>query len=140
MNNTFPTEGNLSGLSRKDFQKEINNKETDLFILTNDNGAEMAITNYGGAILAIMVPDKNGKLANVVQGHGFCYVVDDVGYVVHGGDELVELLAVNGGDEGFMQHGVDCMGDGVGTVFSINDLLRVLLPLRGVCVVRYQLG
>lgn len=33
MNNTFPTEGNLSGLSRKDFQKEINNKETDLFIL-----------------------------------------------------------------------------------------------------------
>ena len=69
MNNTFPTEGNLSGLSRKDFQKEINNKETDLFILTNDNGAEMAITNYGGAILAIMVPDKNGKLANVVQGH-----------------------------------------------------------------------
>ena len=30
MNNTFPTEGNLSGLSRKDFQKDINDKKTDL--------------------------------------------------------------------------------------------------------------
>lgn len=27
MNNTFPTEGNLSGLSRKDFQKDINDKK-----------------------------------------------------------------------------------------------------------------
>lgn len=69
MNNTFYYENNLCGLKRTDFQKNIGGKETDLFILTNDNGAEMAITNYGGAILAIMVPDKNGKLANVVQGH-----------------------------------------------------------------------
>ena len=58
MNNTFPTEGNLSGLSRKDFQKEINNKETDLFILKNKKGMEVAVTNYGCAILAIMVPMK----------------------------------------------------------------------------------
>lgn len=43
------------------FPKNIGGKETDLFILTNDNGAEMAITNYGGAILAIMVPDKMGN-------------------------------------------------------------------------------
>ena len=69
MNNTFYYENNLCGLKRTDFQKNIGGKETDLFILTNDNGAEMAITNYGGAIFAIMVPDKNGKLANVVQGH-----------------------------------------------------------------------
>lgn len=27
MINTFPTEGNLSGLSRKDFQKDINDKK-----------------------------------------------------------------------------------------------------------------
>ena len=59
MNNTFPTEGNLSGLSRKDFQKEINNKETDLFILKNKKGMEGAVTNYGCAIRDIMVPDKD---------------------------------------------------------------------------------
>lgn len=52
MNNTFYYENNLCGLKRTDFQKNIGGKETDLFILTNDNGAEMAITNYGGAILA----------------------------------------------------------------------------------------
>lgn len=69
MNNTFYREDNLSGLKRADFQKVIQGKETDLFILSNDKGVEVAVTNYGGAILAIMVPDKNGKLANVVQGH-----------------------------------------------------------------------
>lgn len=69
MNNTFYREDNLSGLKRADFQKVIQGKETDLFILSNDKGVEVAVTNYGGAILAIMVPDKNGNLANVVQGH-----------------------------------------------------------------------
>ena len=69
MNNTFYKENNLSGLKRADFQKTINGKETDLFILSNDNGAEAAITNYGGAIISVMVPDRNGKLANVVQSH-----------------------------------------------------------------------
>ena len=70
MNNTFPTEGNLSGLSRKDFQKDINDKKTDLFILKNKKGMEVAVTNYGCAILSIMVPDKDGKYANVVLSYG----------------------------------------------------------------------
>ena len=35
MINTTPTESNLSGLNQKDFQKDINNKKTDLFILKN---------------------------------------------------------------------------------------------------------
>lgn len=69
MNNTFYREDNLSGLKRADFQKVIQGKETDLFILSNDKGVEVAVTNYGGAILAIMVPDKNGNLGNVIQGH-----------------------------------------------------------------------
>ena len=77
MNNTFPTEGNLSGLSRKDFQKEINNKETDLFILKNKKGMEVAVTNYGCAILSIMVPDKNGKYANVILG------LDSIDHVIN---------------------------------------------------------
>ena len=67
MNNTFYKEDNLSGLKRADFQKTVDGKETDLFILSNDNGAEIAVTNYGGAIITVMVPDKNGKLANVVR-------------------------------------------------------------------------
>ena len=60
---------NICGLKRADFQATINGKQTDLYVLRNDKGHEVAITNYGGALVAIMVPDKEGKLANVIQGH-----------------------------------------------------------------------
>ena len=46
---------NLSNLFAKDFQKIINGKQTDLYILKNKQGSEVAITNYGGSIVAIMV-------------------------------------------------------------------------------------
>ena len=68
MANTTET-ANLCGLNRKDFQTTINGKKTDLYILKNRKGYEVAVTNYGGAICAIMVPDKDGKVANVIQGH-----------------------------------------------------------------------
>lgn len=59
----------ISGLKRADFQAVVQGKETDLYTLTNENGVEVSITNYGGAIVAIMVPDKQGIMANVIQGH-----------------------------------------------------------------------
>lgn len=68
MANTEETQ-NVCGLKREDFQTTVNGKKTDLFILRNSEGNEVAISNYGGALVAIMVPDKNGKLANVVMGH-----------------------------------------------------------------------
>ena len=68
MSNTAETE-RKSGLNPKDFQAAVNGKQTDLFFLVNSQGNEVAITNYGGAIVAIMVPDRDGKLANVIQGH-----------------------------------------------------------------------
>ena len=60
---------NLSGLKRENFQATIHGKKTDLYILRNRKGYEVAISNYGGAIVAIMVPDKDGNVANVIQGH-----------------------------------------------------------------------
>ena len=60
---------NICGLKREDFQAEVQGKQTDLFILRNNKGCEVAITNYGGALVGIMVPDRDGNLANVVQGH-----------------------------------------------------------------------
>ena len=59
----------ISGLKREDFQAVVQGKQTDLYTLTNSNGMEVSITNYGGALVAIMVPDKEGKMANVIQGH-----------------------------------------------------------------------
>ncbi|WP_251621849.1 aldose epimerase family protein [Odoribacter lunatus] len=56
-------------LKRENFQMTLNGKDTDLFVLKNRNGVEIAVTNYGGFVVAIMVPDKNGEYADVVLGH-----------------------------------------------------------------------
>jgi aldose 1-epimerase len=50
------------------FEKTINGKQTHLFTLKNKNGAEAAVTSYGGRIVSLFVPDKNGKLTDVVFG------------------------------------------------------------------------
>lgn len=58
-----------SEISKEDFKGEIDGKRVHLFVLTNKKGHEVTLTNYGGAITAIMVPNKKGSLENVVQGH-----------------------------------------------------------------------
>jgi aldose 1-epimerase len=67
---------------KKSFGKLADGRETDLYILTNATGASVEITNYGGIIRAINVPDKNGKLDSVVLGYndvgGY---VPTVGYI-----------------------------------------------------------
>ncbi len=68
-------QNNLSGLKAADFQKVVDGKQTDLYILKNSKGYEVAVTNYGGALVAIMVPDRDGNVANVIQGHDN---IDDV--------------------------------------------------------------
>lgn len=58
----------LSGLSPKDFQTTVDGKSIDLFVLKNSNGMEVCITNYGGRIVSVMVPDRNGEMQDVVLG------------------------------------------------------------------------
>ena len=56
-------------LPNKDaFRTTIDGKETGLFILKNTSGMEAAITNYGGRLVSLIVPDKNGKPTDVVIG------------------------------------------------------------------------
>jgi aldose 1-epimerase len=50
------------------FEKTINGKQTHLYILKNKNGVEAAVTNYGGRIVSLLVPNKDGKLTDVVLG------------------------------------------------------------------------
>lgn len=59
----------LSGLAVANFSKQIDGKETMLCILTNKKSAELTITNYGAKIVSLMVPDRSGKLTDVVTGH-----------------------------------------------------------------------
>ena len=58
----------LSGLNPENFKKEVNGKQTDLYVLKNASGMEVCVTNYGGRIVSIMVPDKNGEMKDVVLG------------------------------------------------------------------------
>jgi len=53
---------------KKLFEKEINGKQTTLFTLQNKNGMKVTLTNYGGKIVNIWVPDKSGKLADILLG------------------------------------------------------------------------
>jgi len=51
------------------FQDTIDGKPTDLYYLKNEQGMIAAITNYGGRIVGLLVPDKNGNMTDVVIGY-----------------------------------------------------------------------
>ena len=53
---------------KKNFETTIDGKPTDLYVLKNHNGMEAAFTNYGGRLVSLLVPDKNGKMTDVVVG------------------------------------------------------------------------
>lgn len=57
------------------FESSIAGKETALFLLKNRHGATAAITNYGATLEALVVPDREGKLTDVVLGFAS---IDDV--------------------------------------------------------------
>lgn len=57
-----------SGLDKKNFETEVQGKKTDLYVLTNPSGMEVCITNYGGRIVSVSVPDKDGNKKDVVIG------------------------------------------------------------------------
>ncbi|MEI7981948.1 MAG: aldose epimerase family protein [Bacteroidota bacterium] len=47
----------------------IHNKPVFLYTLTNASGLIVKITNYGGIITSILMPDKNGKQGDIVLGY-----------------------------------------------------------------------
>jgi aldose 1-epimerase len=50
------------------FQKTIDGKQVYLFTLQNKSGAKAQMTNYGGRLVSLFVPDKNGESTDVVAG------------------------------------------------------------------------
>jgi len=58
----------ISSLKREAFQDVVDGKPTDLFVLKNTKNAQAMLTNYGGRIVGLWVPDKHGKLIDVVAG------------------------------------------------------------------------
>src|SRR5262245_17813431 len=48
---------------------ESDGKQVDLYTLTNKNGLVAKITNYGAIVVEMDVPDKKGKMGDVVVGY-----------------------------------------------------------------------
>lgn len=69
--NSAQTENSLtvSGLDPAAFDTTINQKPVKLYTLKNASGMEVCITNFGGRVVSLVVPDKNGKSTDVVLGY-----------------------------------------------------------------------
>jgi aldose 1-epimerase len=50
------------------YSREISGKQTQLYLLKNATGMQVAITNYGGYLLGAWVPDQKGSLTSVILG------------------------------------------------------------------------
>lgn len=56
-------------VQQADFQLEHDEKKVDLYTLINEQGMKVQITNYGGKIVSVLVPDHEGTLGDVVLGY-----------------------------------------------------------------------
>jgi aldose 1-epimerase len=51
------------------YEATVNEKQVHLYVLRNASGVEAAITNYGGRVVALVVPDKNGVMTDITLGY-----------------------------------------------------------------------
>ncbi len=51
-----------------DFECVIDGKRVGLYILKNKNGLELSVTNFGGRVVELFAPDRNGNFADIVLG------------------------------------------------------------------------
>lgn len=58
----------LSGLNPEQFVDTVAGIPTQLYTLKNAAGMEVCVTNFGGRVVSIMVPDKDGQMKDVVLG------------------------------------------------------------------------
>tara|TARA_R110000868_G_scaffold235273_9_gene489187 strand:- start:49372 stop:50478 length:1107 start_codon:yes stop_codon:yes gene_type:complete len=66
--NSDCTKKNSQGITSEEFGVLSNGSNVQLYTLTNSNGMEVKITNFGGIVTSIKTPDKDGNFENVVLG------------------------------------------------------------------------
>lgn len=59
----------MNTLKFENFDKLIDGKPVKLYRLQNSHGLEAYITNYGASLVALYVPDRNGKPEDIVLGY-----------------------------------------------------------------------
>lgn len=57
-----------TNVKKESFGKTAAGQSVDIYTLTNRNGVEAKITNYGGIVTELKVPDRKGQLDDVVLG------------------------------------------------------------------------
>jgi len=57
-----------ANLTKHTFGKTADGQNVDLYTIRNSRGFEAKITNYGGILVSLKVPDRNGKFDDVVLG------------------------------------------------------------------------
>ena len=62
-------EGGKATVEQRAFGKTADGSAVTLYVLTNRNGMQPAITNYGGILVSLKVPDRTQKLADIVLGY-----------------------------------------------------------------------
>jgi len=119
----------------------IIDKQTDFYVLKNVNGLEAAISNYGGRLVGLIAPDKNGDMADVVAGFDSLEAYLDASEVFHGAligrvgnriakgkftlDGVTYTLPVNNGPNQ-LHGGVDGFHNQLWTVVEVTDNSIVL--------------
>ncbi len=56
-------------IARQPFGKMPDGTPVDLYTLRNNKGAEVRISTYGGTVVSLKVPDRTGKLGDLVLGY-----------------------------------------------------------------------
>ncbi|MCI0387977.1 MAG: galactose mutarotase [Acidobacteria bacterium] len=56
-------------MKKETFGKLADGTPVDIYTLTNDKGMEVKITNYGGIVVSVKTPDRNGKFDDLVLGY-----------------------------------------------------------------------
>ncbi|MEA4851644.1 MAG: aldose epimerase family protein [Paludibacter sp.] len=56
-------------IKNSDFKGSTDWKEVCLYTLKNNSGMVAQITNYGGRVVTLWTPDRNGKFADIVTGY-----------------------------------------------------------------------
>lgn len=68
----------------KNFEDNVQNKNTHLFQLTNRAGMQIALTDYGARLVSALVPDKHGNLVDVVLGFDSIQGYENAQEIYHG--------------------------------------------------------
>lgn len=78
-------------MTKKQFGYDKNGKEATLYSFCNKNGMVMEVTDFGATLYALMVPDKDGELRDVVLGYD-----NPQGYMGPGGTGFGATIGRNG--------------------------------------------